>query len=390
MADPTAPSWDPLRTLGPERLAAVLSVLLAVAVIAAASWPAGPGDDGSVPEPTPPASVLPSATPLVEPALIESFEVLHARLVATGDALRQELLATQLETPEIATLLRNLNANARFGIESADRLGRTPRAADLAGDLRAYYEELIAIAGRGLGATLSNTEAYRSSAAEILVALERLAEFDERLQALHRPGGQVSPRPSAPPSASVPPSASAPPSASPPASATAEPTPAESSAPPTAPPTRPPGETLDNAGFEQGVDVAWELHVESGSADLVADADPYEGFVAARVEITGGTDVRSGITLRQAGVRLSAGTRYVASVALRAEVPREVRVRIASDDAKVYGTRLFSVGTEWQVYAFDFLPFESDSAYFELGLGRSDAAVSVDAASLRIGSAVEP
>jgi hypothetical protein len=384
MADPTRPSWDPLRTLGPERLAAVLSVLLAVAVIAAANWPAGPGDDGSVPEPTPSASVLPSATPLVEPALIESFEVLHSRLVATGDALRQELLATQLETPEIATLLRNLNANARFGVESADRLGRTPRAADLAGDLRAYYEELIAIAGRGLGATLSNTEAYRSSAAEILVALERLAEFDERLQALNRPGGQVSPSPSAPPSESPPASASAPASASP------EPTPAESSAPPTAAPTRPPGETLDNAGFEQGVGVAWELHVESGSADLVADADPYEGLVAARVEITGGTDVRSGITLRQAGVRLSAGTRYVASVALRAEVPREVRVRIASDDAKVYGTRLFSVGTEWQVYAFDFLPFESASAYFELGLGRSDAAVSVDAASLRIGSAVEP
>jgi hypothetical protein len=388
MADPTRPSWDPLRTLGPERLAAVLSVLLAVAVIAAANWPAGPGDDGSVPEPTPPASVLPSATPLVEPALIESFEVLHSRLVATGDALRQELLATQLETPEIATLLRNLNANARFGIESADRLARTPRAADLAGDLRAYYEELIAIAGRGLGATLSNTEAYRSSAAEILVALERLAEFDDRLQALNRPGGQASPSPSAPPSPS--PSASPSASGSAPASASPEPTPAESSAPPSAAPTRPPGEALDNAGFEQGVEVAWELHVESGSADLVADADPYEGLVAARVEITGGTDVRSGITLRQAGVRLSAGTRYVASVALRAEVPREVRVRIASDNAKVYGTRLFSVGTEWQVYAFDFLPFESDTAYFELGLGRSDAAVSVDAASLRIGSAVEP
>jgi hypothetical protein len=384
MADPTARGWDPMRTFGPERLAAALSVLLAVAVIAAASWPAGPADNGTGPDPTAPASGLPSATPIVEPALIESFEVLHSRLAATGDALRQELLATQLETPEIATLLRNLNANARFGIEAADRLARTPRAADLAGDLRAYYEELMAIAGRGLGATLSNTEAYRSSAAEILVALERLAEFDERLQALHRPGGQASPSPSVPPPSSPPPSASLTPPASP------EPTPAGSSAPPTAAPTRPPGETLDNAGFEQGVDVAWELHVESGSADLVADADPYEGLVAARVEITGGTDVRSGITLRQAGVRLSAGTRYVASVALRATVPREVRVRIASADAKVYGTRLFSVGTKWQVYAFDFLPFESDTAFFELGLGRSDAAVSVDAASLRIGSAVEP
>lgn len=381
MADPTRSAWDPRRALGPERLAAVLSVIVAAVVIAAASWPAPPDDDGAPPDATPSASVQPSATPLVEPALIESFEVLHSRLVATGDALRQELLATQLETPEIATLLRNLNANYRFGIEATDRLARSPRAADLAGDLRAYYAELIVIAGRGLGATLSNTEAYRRSAAETLVALERLPEFDDRLDALLHPGGPTSPSPTVAPS----------PSSSPgPGSPSLEPTPDGSSAPPTSAPTRPPGETLDNAGFEQGVGVAWELHVESGSADLVDDADPYDGLVAARVEIAAGTDVRSGITLRQGGVQLAAGTRYVASVALRAAVPREVRVRIASADAKVYGTRLFSVGTEWQVYAFDFLPFESDSAFFELGLGRSDAAVSVDAASLRIGSAIEP
>jgi hypothetical protein len=366
--------------LGPERLAALLTVILVAVVVAAASWPASPIDDGTGPGASPSPSVRPTATSLVEPALLESFEVLHSRLVATGDALEQELLATQLETPEIATLLRNLNANARFGIESADRLARTPRAADLAGDLRAYYEELNAIAGRGLAAALSNTEAYRVAAAETLVALERLAEFDKRLDALRHPTVEPSPSPTVSPSASPSPSASG----------SLEPTPSASAAPPTAAPTRPPGEALDNADFEQGVGIAWELHVESGSADLVADQDPFEGFVAARVEIAAATDVRSGITLRQGGIRLSAGTRYVASVALRAAVPREVRVRIATDDGKVYGTRLFSVGTDWQVYAFDFLPFESDTAFFELGLGRSDAAVSVDAASLRIGSAVEP
>lgn len=367
--------------LGPERIALTLSLLVVgtALVIGASGRPSDAA--GSDPSASPTAPPIASPTPPVEPALISVLEVTHERLAATGEALEQELLATVISAPDIATLLRGVTQTARFGLDTADRLNAYPIAADVAADLGAFYEALLETTGRGLAASLANAEAYRVAAAETVSLLERLPSFNLRLAVLRRPG----PVPTVAPIATPSPSGSAPvePSIGPT-------TPPEGTPSPPVEPTRPPGELLRNGGFEEGVGTAWQLRITSGAARLDTDPAATSGRFAARVTITSGTDVRSGIALRQDGVQLSAGTRYVASVALRAAEPREVRVQIATADGRVYGTRLFSIGTDWQVYAFDFVPFESATALFELGLGRSVAAVSVDDASLRAGAALSP
>jgi hypothetical protein len=313
--------------------------------------------------------------------MLTVLEVTHERLAATGEALQQELLAAQISAPDIATLLRSVTQTARFGLETADRLAQYPIASDLAADLRIYYEALLETTARGLAASLANTEAYRVAAAETVLLFERLPAFNLRLAVLRRPG----PIPTATPTPSPAPSGS--PSDGPSGSPSVAPSGSPS---PPVEPSRPPGELLLNGGFEEGVGAAWQLRVTSGAARLETDTAAHGGQLAARVAITSGTDIRSGIALRQPGVQLSAGTRYVASVALRATDPRQVRIQVATDDGRVYGTRLFSVGTDWQVYEFDFVPFEAASALFEVAVGRSTIAVSVDDASLRAGSALTP
>ena len=371
---------DPGAVLGPERIALTLSILVVVtALVVGASRPASDAV-GSDPSASPPATPIASPTPPVEPALISVLEVTHERLAATGEALQQELLAAAISAPDIATLLRSVTQTARFGLDTADRLNAYPIAADVAADLGAFYETLLETTGRGLAASLANTEAYRVAAAETVSLLERLPSFNLRLAVLRRPGPVPTIPPTAPPS----------PSGSPVGPSAGPTTPPEGTPSPSVEPSRPPGELLRNGGFEEGVGTAWQLRITSGAARLETDPTAFGGRFAARVAFTSGTDVRSGIALRQDGVQLSAGTRYVASVALRAAEPREVRVQIATDDGRVYGTRLFSIGTDWQVYAFDFVPFESATALFELGLGRSVAAVSVDDASLRAGAALSP
>jgi hypothetical protein len=173
-------------------------------------------------------------------------------------------------------------------------------------------------------------------------------------------------------------------------------------APPTQPPTQPPSGSaseqptsptptspptssgLVNHGFEDGVGPPWELVLAgTGAATISQDRLVHiEGGASARVDITAAGDERAAIAVRQGGLGIQAGSRYIASVSVRAASTREVRIRIASATGDTYGTRVLLVGPEWQVLSVDVTVFTTDSnAYIEFDLGRFSATTWLDDAS---------
>ena len=62
---------------------------------------------------------------------------------------------------------------------------------------------------------------------------------------------------------------------------------------------------------------------------------------------------RAAVAVRQGGLSIEAGSHYVATLAVRADTTREVRLRIASAAGDTYATRLFTVGPAWQVLTVD-------------------------------------
>jgi hypothetical protein len=139
-----------------------------------------------------------------------------------------------------------------------------------------------------------------------------------------------------------------------------------------------------NPGFEAGVGPPWELSVAgSGAATWTADLAVHAGgTTSARVDISVAGDERAAIAVRQGALSIVAGSRYVATIAVRADATREVRLRIASAAGDTYATRLFTVGPSWQVLTVDSTVFATDpSAYLEIDLGRFPATTWLDDAS---------
>ncbi len=143
---------------------------------------------------------------------------------------------------------------------------------------------------------------------------------------------------------------------------------------------------LLNPGFEDPSRRPWQLVVDDPAAAATFATDPTNpaaGRLSARIDITATSESRSGIALRQGGLRIDSGVRYVCSIRARAGTLREVQVRIVGSAGETYGTRLFTVGTEWQLLAFGFVSLVSDpGAAFEVDLGRSSATAWLDDASL--------
>ena len=141
---------------------------------------------------------------------------------------------------------------------------------------------------------------------------------------------------------------------------------------------------LVNPGFESGVGPPWELSVSgSGAANWTADqVDHAGGTTSARVDISVAGDERAAVAVRQGGLPIVAGSRYVATISVRSDAAREVRLRIASAAGDTYATRLFTVGPAWQVLTIDSTVFATDpNAYIEIDLGRFAATTWLDDAS---------
>jgi hypothetical protein len=178
------------------------------------------------------------------------------------------------------------------------------------------------------------------------------------------------------------------PSPRPPQTPTAEPTPTARPQSPTPAVTPSPtadgsrANHVDNGGFEAAAPPPWTLFVEPpATADLTIDrtAPAYEGSQSARIDLAAPAATGGGVSLRQEGIAIDPGRRYLCRVAVRGASSRDVSVRVASLAGATYGARLVPVGTAWTVVEFEFGALVADpAAVVEIGVGRSAVTTWVD------------
>lgn len=141
---------------------------------------------------TAPPATAPAATPTIEAGLAPApaRSALRQTAVVT-DRLAQGLidLDTALAGPSFdpaatATVIRTIASEAAAGADQLARLATWPRAAALADDLRAFYDELRTTARSGLANSITNGPAYRATAEALRTTLSRLPVLDARLAVL--------------------------------------------------------------------------------------------------------------------------------------------------------------------------------------------------------------
>lgn len=365
---------------GPEVLAAVAVVLVAVLAFGVLGGPASVGPVGPTASPGPSDVVVtPSPHVVVDRAIADLLIIVNEQLIETSEALTAELGRDPSRTTEISTLIREVNGTARYGADALPALGTTAEALAMIERLGTLYADLRVIAAETLRSSINNDDAYRRGAERLVDRLAALPAIQLELAALKDMLVVATEPPLASPTPTRPPTAT--PTTGPTAS------PSRTDPPPTASAAAGSSQVI-NGGFEEGVDTAWTLYVApDGSATMAADdSDPANGSLAARVAIGAATPAYSGVSVRQEGIRLVAGASYTISVALRADAPRDVRVRVASLEGDAYLTRITAAGPTWTTASFTFLaPASDDAALIEIDLGRSDVTTWIDEVSLRSG-----
>jgi hypothetical protein len=182
--------------------AGVLVGIALAFVIAIVSQPAAavPGTGTNVVPDAPPAA---TAVPAVDPApaipamslaaFAQSANV-NVRLAGSVSVLQAQLAAPEFDTIAAATAIRAIAAEAAMGSDLAPRLAAWADARDLAATLRDFYGDVRTTARRGLAASLTNSEAYRIAAAEMIVALGGLGAIDARTQEIAAAAGVTVPK----------------------------------------------------------------------------------------------------------------------------------------------------------------------------------------------------
>ncbi len=384
---PEPPSAPPgTRFPGPEVVAATLVAILLIVVgtglvVGRVAGPVGPRSSAS---PTPGGSLAPATPgPVVDPGVVDLLGVLNQRLLDAGDELGLELEADPFRPGDVAALIREVNATVQFGADAIPTLGGHTGEDQVGGRLAAVYAALGETATTTLRASVTNETEYRTGAGAIIALIEALPPLQAELEVLAdtpAPTAVATARPTAPPTASAAPSP--PPSAAPTATPAPTPTPAPGSPAPT--PVAVAGEQIEDGGFEAGVGPPWEFRVGVDAVATIAgdSASPGAGSTSARIEIAVPSSAYSGVSLRQPGLALQAGSRYSMTLSLRSEAPREIRLRITSLAGASYLTRLATVGPTWSTVTFDFVaPSTDPDAAIEIELGRSDVTTWLDSVS---------
>jgi hypothetical protein len=380
----------PSRLPSPEIVGSGFAVVVTVMILAAA-FAVSPPDVVSNPEPSLPPGISfqpdrPTPTPPVDPAAVDLIAELNDQLLGHREALRGELGRRTFRTSEVASIIRQISNTVDFAIKAVPELEGALGEDEIGGRLSATYQGISTTALDTLDASIRNAAAYRVGAGVLVEAIGDLPALQEELEALLEapPSPSPSPSPSIAPSASPSPStASTPPSVAP-SPATASPR--QTTAPGTQEPSPAPGEQIENGGFEQGVGEPWRLLIQGG-ADAVPAPDetaPGAGQLSARVDVAAPGIAYSSISLRQSGVALEPGRSYVVTLRVRSEGPREIRVRVASEQGFSYLSRRISTTTDWRLHSLEFFaPGSTSTAIFEILLGRSNLTTWIDSVSVR-------
>lgn len=188
-------------SLGPERVAAILSVLV-VAVVGTLA--VGGANGGTPPSASPASASSPVATarPTVAPSssaatatdappsattagwasgattLIE----IQNQIVVARDQLAAALADPETATSVIARELRALNTAMTTALRAVDTLRADAAPGDLVDDLAATHRAGLNAGVRTLQASLQNAPAYRTGGAQVVAALAGLEDLTLRLR----------------------------------------------------------------------------------------------------------------------------------------------------------------------------------------------------------------
>lgn len=183
-------------SLGPERVAAILSVLV-IAVVGtivvgganggtppSASAPVGTTRPSVAPSSTPAASVdaPPSATTATWASGAATLLEIEDQIVVARDQLAAALAEPETATSVIARELRALNTAMTTALRAVDTLRADAAPGDLVDELASTHQAALDAGVQTLQASLQNAPAYRTGGAEVVAALAGLEDLTLRLR----------------------------------------------------------------------------------------------------------------------------------------------------------------------------------------------------------------
>jgi len=359
----------------PEWIAAVsVVVLYAVTLGAGPALLSGatPPSQTEAPAPSPSSvapAVVPSSDPL-PPAIARVLEI-DTRLTHAGEELKDIIRRSPFRGSEAAFVLRRIKSTLLSAPEPVALLARDPSTKEIGAQLEILYANADATVEQASDLELGSDREFRELASAIVDLFRDLPAIDTRLQDVLAARGR----------------ASAPPSASPSAVAVATPsglpTPVASAAP--ALPSADPQERLRDPGFETGIE-SWTRRATGGVPLPATSAGEPLGVYGQRslrvdVPTTGSLAV---VSIGQGPIALHTGTRYVATVAIRADAPRSAQLRVVGPAEETYGIALIEIGPATIVARLEFLAVLDQPAatlWIDLG-GSNQGTVWLDDASL--------
>lgn len=368
----------------PEAIAVVL-----VVVVYGAMLGIGPSVLGGETPPTPtqtsppasspaspasPESAAPHSSPDPLQAGIQRILEIDARLTQAGEDLKAIIARTRFRSSEAAFVLRRITPTLIAAVEGVAALADDPATREIGAQLEILYASATTTVEKASDLALDNDLQYRQAAGEIVDLFRDLPAIDDRLKAVLALGATRSPQPSASPSETPSPSPSSPPSPVVSASPTASPNPAE---------------LLRDPGFESALQV-WTRRATGGVPLPTTSAGPSlgaNGTQSLRVDVPATASI-AGVSIGQGPVAIKAGTRYLVTIAIRADAPRTAQLRVVGPSEETYGIALIEVGPTTAVGHFEFLSVvDQPTATFWIDLGGpSGGTVWLDDASLTVGT----
>lgn len=144
---------------------------------------------------SPLAPTSPATVPAVARSALRGIATANERLAVGQAALNDALAAASFDPAAAADAIRLVAVEATAGSDQLARLATWSRATTLAGDLRAFYDELRSVARAGLANSITNGPAYRATVEALQASLARLPELDARLAVLLALAGLATPTP---------------------------------------------------------------------------------------------------------------------------------------------------------------------------------------------------
>ena len=375
--------------VGPEVVAAVLSVAVVVALLASRlAFTGGPIIPPASPSPSPSAGPTASASS-VDTVLIGTLLQVNANLATLGADLETALKTSPLDVATLRITMANMQPQITVGLVAAGQLKATPGGASVGGALETVYNGLRNTISDTLTHATGDQVAARAGALKVVEQLKQLSPLNSALTELltgPSPGGSPIPTvaPTPTPSPSPSPSPTTEPSLTP---IPTEPSPTPLPPPSTSPSVAPGPNVLLNPGFEQGVGPPWALFViDPAQATTVADPlNPGGGSRSARIDVAAPSNRQIDVSEQQPGLTIEAGAYYRITLSARGTAIRDIRIRIIGPDGQLLGngSKLVQISTAWASYSFDMTSFApATNASIAIDVGGNGGSVWLDDVSV--------